>query len=108
VHPVNLTDDELWRAIAENTNAMSELIEGQLEIGDEVGAISAHRVKPTGPNLEMINRYQREYRDYTTELRRRHSINEATGRRIPADSARKILSGHSAMDISLLFNTKSK
>ena len=29
---VNLTDDQLWRAIAQNTNAMTALIHQQLEL----------------------------------------------------------------------------
>lgn len=97
---LHLTDDELWRAIAENTNSMSELIDRQLEIADEIAvATPAHRAKLVGSDLEMINRYQREYRDYTTELRRRHSIAEVTGRRIVAELAKRILSYSSARDI---------
>lgn len=97
---VHLTDDELWRAIAENTNAMSELIDRQLEIADEIGvAPPVHRADLMGSDLAMINRYQREYRDYTTELRRRYSIAEVTGRRIAAESAKRILNYGSARDI---------
>ena len=35
---VDLTDDELWQAIAENTDAMSELINEQLEMDEEISA----------------------------------------------------------------------
>ena len=34
---VDLTDDELWRAIAENTNAMSAAIHQQMELGEKIG-----------------------------------------------------------------------
>ena len=59
---VNLSDDELWCGIAENTNAMSALVH-QLELGGAVGAINDHQ--------RVIEKLQREYRDYTAELRRR-------------------------------------
>ncbi len=79
---VNQTDDELWQAIAENTTAMSELIMQQLEIDQKIDtADPADRAKLLGSHLETINRHQREYRDYAAELRRRHSIAEATGQR---------------------------
>jgi hypothetical protein len=35
---VSLTDDELWRVIAENTNAMSRLVHQQLELDAYLGA----------------------------------------------------------------------
>jgi hypothetical protein len=35
---INLTDDELWRAIAEKTNAMSRLLYQQLEFGAYIGS----------------------------------------------------------------------
>ena len=34
----NLTDDDLWRVIADNTDAMSVLIEKQFELDAEAGA----------------------------------------------------------------------
>ena len=77
---VDLTDDELWQAIAENTDAMSKLIMEQLEMDEEISAtVPAGRAKLMGAYLEAINQYQREYRDYTAELRRRHKIWEASG-----------------------------
>ena len=98
---VDLTDDELWRAIAENTNAMADAIHQQFELDWKVGeaddpASRAHLVRS---RLEAINRYQREYQDYTAELRRRHAITEASGQRIAAESAKKILNRASVNDI---------
>jgi seryl-tRNA synthetase len=65
---MNRTDDELWRAIAENTNSMSRLVHQQLEIGSN------------DPNNEYLMRFllkradnvQRQYQDCTAELRRRY------------------------------------
>jgi DNA repair ATPase RecN len=97
---VDLTDDELWRVIAENTNAMSAAIHQQMELGEKTGETDdpdrAHQMRS---RLEAISRYQREYRDCTAELRRRHRIIEAGGQRIVAASAMKILSRASVNDI---------
>jgi hypothetical protein len=74
VQRLNLTDDELWRAIAENTNAMSALVHEQIELDAGVGAAIGpdSRAKHMLSNVQTIDRYHREYRDYTTELRRRY------------------------------------
>ena len=40
---INLTDDELWRAIAENTNAMSRLVYQQLEFDAHIGPNDPYR-----------------------------------------------------------------
>ncbi len=97
VRCVNLTDDELWRAISENTSAMSELIDQQLDMDEKIGAAdAADRTKLIRSHLEMINQHQREYRDYTAELRRRHKIDEARGQRIAEESATRILNNASA------------
>jgi len=45
---VQLTDDELWHAIVQNTDSMSALIHQQ------------------------VDRFAREYAAYTAEIRRRH------------------------------------
>jgi hypothetical protein len=39
---VNLTDEQLWRAIAQNTNAITALIHQQLELDPAVRADSGH------------------------------------------------------------------
>ena len=70
---VDLTDDELWRVIAENTNAMSAAIHQQMELGEKTGETDdpdrAHQMRS---RLEAISRYQLEYRDCTL-LARVHS-----------------------------------
>ena len=70
---VNLTDDELWRAIAQNTNAMSALVYRRLEL--DVGntrndVINRARLMQT--NAEIISKLEYNYREYTAELRRRY------------------------------------
>jgi hypothetical protein len=70
---VNLTDDELWRAIAQNTNAMSALVYRRLELDagnarDDV----IDRAQLMQSNLETITKLERKYREYTDELRRRY------------------------------------
>jgi hypothetical protein len=92
---VNLPDDELWRAIAENTNAMSALVDEQLEINEIIGAADpADRATLLRTYLDTINQFRRDYRDCAAELRRRYNI-KANGHRI-AESAKKILSNASA------------
>ncbi len=70
---VNLTDDGLWRAIAQNTNAMSALVYRRLEL--DVGntrndVINRARLMQT--NAETISKLEDNYREYTAELRRRY------------------------------------
>ena len=60
----NLSDDELWRAIAENTNAMSVLVNELFELGRIAGAANDRQ--------RMIDKFQREYQELTAELRRRY------------------------------------
>jgi hypothetical protein len=97
---VDLTDDELWRVIAENTNAMSVAIHQQMELGEKNGETDdpgrAHLMRS---HLEAISRYQHEYRDCTAELRRRHRIAEASSQHIAAASAKKILGRAAVNDI---------
>jgi hypothetical protein len=64
----NLTDDELWRAIVQNTEAMSVLLHQQVKLGNaDSGAKRADLIR-------FANSFQREYREYTAELRRRYSV----------------------------------
>jgi hypothetical protein len=70
---VNLTDDELWRAIARNTTVMSMLVYRRLELDagnarDDV----IDRAQLMQSNLETITKLERKYREYTDELRRRY------------------------------------
>ncbi len=69
----NLTDDELWQAIAHNTTAMAALVYRRLELDagntrDDV----IDRAQLMQSNLETISKLERKYREYTDELRRRY------------------------------------
>jgi hypothetical protein len=67
---VNLTDDELWRAIAQNTEAMSAVLHQELELPSNLNT----RANLMRFRWKTINRFQREYRQYIGELRRRHPL----------------------------------
>ena len=96
----DLTDAELWRAIAENTNVMSALIYEQLEMDAGIAANDpAMRAELMRCHLQTINKFQREYRDYTTELRRRYKTGEAGRQRIAEQSTKRILSNASVNEI---------
>jgi len=71
----NLTDEQLWRRIARNTNAMTALIRQQLELA-AVHTISdsIRQAKLRESNAERIGKLARNYQEYTTELRRRYSL----------------------------------
>ncbi len=71
MHTLHLTDDELWRAIADNTNALSALIEKQGEWDPE---LAAPAIVDTLNNISVCraDTYYREYRDYIAEVRRRY------------------------------------
>ena len=63
-----LTDDELWRAIAKNTETLSGLMQQQLESNGRPGQLKtmlAHELK--------IHSLERQYRIYSAELLRRGS-----------------------------------
>jgi hypothetical protein len=72
----NLTDEQLWRAIAQNTNAMTALIHQQLELAPAVNTLSdtIRQTKIRESNAERISKLERNYRQYTAELRRRYSL----------------------------------
>ena len=71
----NRTDEQLWRAIAQNTNAMTALIHRQLELAS-VNTItdSIRQAKLRESNAETIDKLARNYQEYTAELRRRYSL----------------------------------
>src|SRR6516225_5822824 len=73
---VNLTDDQLWRAIAQNTNVMTALIHQQLELGPAFNTPNGiiRQAKLRESNAERIGTLERNYREYTAELRRRYSL----------------------------------
>jgi hypothetical protein len=66
---VNLTDDELWRAIAHNTETLSALIQRQLEMKARPGGV---QTMVAHSNDQTIGALERQYRIYTAELRRRY------------------------------------
>jgi hypothetical protein len=71
----NLADEQLWRAIAQNTNAMSALVRQQLELADvNTVSDSIRQAKLRESNAEIIDKLARNYREYTAELRRRYSL----------------------------------
>jgi hypothetical protein len=72
VQCVKLSDEELWRAIAENTDAMSALVLEQLELEQAASSIPEKRPALMHSHLQTIDKYQRDYRDCTSELRRRY------------------------------------
>ena len=67
---VKLTDDELWRAIAQNTEEMSALVH-QLDT-DVLTGIFSPSCAQSRSYLEAVDKFEREYREYTAELRRRY------------------------------------
>jgi hypothetical protein len=69
----DLTDDELWQAIAHNTTVMSALVYRRIEL-DAGNARSdiIDRAELMQLNLETISKLERKYREYTDELRRRY------------------------------------
>jgi hypothetical protein len=73
---VNLTDDQLWRAIAQNTNAMTALIHQQFGLDPAVNTPNSiiRQAKLRESNTERIGKLERNYREYTAELRRRYSL----------------------------------
>jgi hypothetical protein len=69
VRSTHLTDDDLWRAIANNTDAMSALIEEQIELNTQWGVSDpSNRQKPILFNVQAINNYNRQYRDFIAEV----------------------------------------
>ena len=69
---MNRTDDELWRAIAENTNAMSRLVHQQLELDAFIGADDPNNEYRMRFLLKRADHIQRQYQDCTAELCRRY------------------------------------
>jgi hypothetical protein len=71
---VKLTDDELWRAIAQNTDEMSELVH-QFDTDVRMGIFFLPCARSRS-YLEAVNKFEREYQEYTAELRRRHPASD--------------------------------
>jgi len=70
-----LTDEQLWRAIAENTNQMSGLVDQQLELATTINRPNDidRRTGRMQLNVRTISRLDRQYQAFTAELRRRYS-----------------------------------
>ncbi len=62
-----LTDEQLWRAIAENTTKLSKLMEVESATPTAAGIVDI------AWRAVQFNKLQRQYRVYTAEIRRRHS-----------------------------------
>jgi len=71
---VDLTDDDsLLRAIADNTDDLSALIEQQMQLAAGYGALDPDsRAKLMLFNVQLIDAHQRDYRRITAEIRRRY------------------------------------
>ena len=67
-----LSDDELWRAIVENTDAMSALVHEWIALEAGVGAPSDANSWLIQSNAQKIDKFERQYQEYTGELRRRY------------------------------------
>lgn len=68
-----VNDDELWSAIANNTNALSDLIEKQVQFDAGLGAPDLDtRQELLRSNVQAIKKYHREYRAFIAEVRRRY------------------------------------
>jgi hypothetical protein len=74
VQCVDFTDDDLWQAIAANTDAMSDLLCQRVELDAEISSMTdpAKRSELMSSYVGAVNMFESEYRAYTAELRRRH------------------------------------
>jgi hypothetical protein len=72
----NLTDEQLWQAITQNTNAMTALIIQQLELDPAVNTPNSiiRQAKLRESNADRIGKLERNYQEYAAELRRRYSL----------------------------------
>jgi len=73
VRSSDLTDDELLRAIARNTDSFSTLMEKQFELDAGLSVPDPNiRRNLMRLNIQGINNYHREFGEYIAELRRRY------------------------------------
>jgi hypothetical protein len=75
VQCVDLTDDELWCAIAANTDIMSDLLHQRAELETEISATTdfVKRAAMMSSYMSTVNRFESDYRACAAELRRRYS-----------------------------------
>ncbi len=71
---VDLSDDELWQAIAANTDAISDLLHQRAEVEAEINSMSdpASRTELMSSYVGAVNKFESEYRTYTAEICRRY------------------------------------
>ena len=71
---VNFSDDELWHAIAANTEAMADLLHQRAELEAEISGMAdpARRTELMSSYVSTVNKFETEYRAYTAEIRRRY------------------------------------
>jgi hypothetical protein len=71
-----LSDDELFQAIAANTDAMSDLLHRRTELEAEISSTTdpARLSQLMNSYLGAINGFESEYRSYTAELLRRSDL----------------------------------
>lgn len=71
---VNLSDDELLRAIAANTDTMSDLLHQRADLETEISGTTdfAKRAALMTSYMTAVNRFESDYRACTAELRRRY------------------------------------
>jgi hypothetical protein len=65
-----MSDDELWRAIAQNTETMSVLLHQQLELNGRT--LVGLQTMLAHSNAQTVSALERQYRIYAAELQRRH------------------------------------
>jgi hypothetical protein len=74
VQRILLSDDQLLRAIAENTDGMSVLVHDQVKLEAGIGEWYDPAIRDTlmRSNAEKIGKLERQYHDFAKELRRRY------------------------------------
>jgi hypothetical protein len=74
VQCANFSDDELWRAIAANTETMADLLRKRAELDAEIGGLTdpVRRSVLMTSYVGTVNKFEADYRAYTAELRRRY------------------------------------
>jgi hypothetical protein len=73
---VDFTDDELWDAIAANTETMSTLLHQRAELEAEIGVTTDFGVRAAmmSSYMSTVNQFELDYRACTAELRRRYLV----------------------------------
>jgi hypothetical protein len=74
VQCVNLSDDELLRTIAANTDTMSDLLHQRADLEIEISGTNdfAKRAALMTSYMSTVNRFESDYRACAAELRRRY------------------------------------